>query len=67
MDFFYHHGFSKQNIKFVTVKHFYALTVDVNNMNNKKLVLWCTKKCIYTTIYHGLPENHLVTNSERFP
>ena len=36
--FFYHHGFSKQNIKFVTVKHFYTLTADVND---KKLVLWC--------------------------
>ena len=36
--FFYHHGFSKQNIKFVTVKHFYTLTADVND---KKLDLWC--------------------------
>ena len=35
MEFFYHHGFSKQNIKFVTVKHVYALTADVND---KKLV-----------------------------
>ena len=37
--FFYYHGFSKQDIKFATVKHFYALTADVNN--DKKLVLWC--------------------------
>ena len=36
--FFYHHGFSKENIKFATVKHFYTLTDDVND---KKLVLWC--------------------------
>ena len=35
---YYHHGFSKQNIKFVTVKHFYTITADVND---KKLVLWC--------------------------
>ena len=35
---FYHHGFSKQNIKFVTVKHFYTITADVND---KKLVLLC--------------------------
>ena len=42
--FFYHHGFSKQNIKFVTVKHFYTLNADVND---KKLVLRC--------MYHTFP------------
>ena len=31
IDFFYHHGFSKQNITFFTVKHLYALTADVND------------------------------------
>ena len=29
--FFYHQGFSKQNITFFTVIHFYALTADVND------------------------------------
>ena len=29
--FFYHQGFSKQYITFFTVKHFYALTTNVND------------------------------------
>ena len=29
--FFYHEGFSKQNITFFKVKHFYSLTADIND------------------------------------
>ena len=54
--FFYHHGFSKQNIKFFTVKHFYALTADIKE--------FCD---IYTTLNNDLNKNYLFTNSERLP
>ena len=56
--FFYHHGFSIQNIKFVTVKHFYTLTADVNDKKTSFVVyilhlIMAFPKITFLTIQKG--------------
>ena len=48
--FFYHHGFSKQNIKFFTVNHFYAITAEPRATNAEFRTSLGTSILIYSNI-----------------